>query len=230
MKEEFIKIKEDIKEIVNERFYSPMYFYFIIAWIIANWKFVYVLFFSNEGFLFGNLHLLKIDYLLSFYPVNNHFDILYNIAVLLLIPAFFSYLAVWWFTILSESFYKKYETHKQNKRVIQRELEYREKFRFAQAENKIKKLEQEQGKKDIEYEDNKEFNETLDASNEMVNVNGIMMNPSEVLYNNDYVAYRESLGSFRENLSIEKQEEKNKIDLDKKKKEIAERMWRNSSR
>jgi hypothetical protein len=160
MKEEFLKIKEDIKEIVNERFYSPMYFYFIIAWIITNWKFVYVLFFSNEGFLFGNLHLLKINYLISFYPINNYFDILYNIAVLLLIPAFFSYLAVWWFTILSEIFYKKYELHKQNKRVIQREIEYTEKVRFAKVEREVRDIESD--KNDIKYEDNKEFNETLD--------------------------------------------------------------------
>ena len=36
-------ILEDAKEVVKQRFFSPMYFYFILSWIITNWKFVFAL-------------------------------------------------------------------------------------------------------------------------------------------------------------------------------------------
>lgn len=54
---------KDFSEVIKERAFSPMYFYFIIAWIVANWKFVYVLLFVGQD----NLDVLKLDYMLSLY-------------------------------------------------------------------------------------------------------------------------------------------------------------------
>lgn len=198
MKDEFNKIKEDLKEVISERFYSPMYFYFIIAWIVTNWKFVYVLLFANQENVFNEEGISKISLLSQLYSFDSLLNISVSVLHLVIIPATFSFVAVWLLSIWSEKFFKKYETHKQNKRVIQREIEYRERFRFVQAENKIKKIEQEQGKKDIEYTENEDFNNSLDEVEESIEVGGISFKPSEILYNNDYEAYKEALVEWYE--------------------------------
>ena len=196
MKSTLNKLKENIIEVINERLFSPMYFYFIIAWLITNWKFVYILIFADTKLVFNEIETSKIDLLSNLYKVNSPVDLWFNLTHLFLIPLLFSFVAVWWLTKASEVFFHKYETYKQNKRITQRELEYKEKVRFFNIEREIR--ESESDKKDIKYEDNKAFNGYLDNIQDSISIGNINLRPSEVLYNTDYEAYKESLKEWRE--------------------------------
>ena len=42
IKETAKEIYNNVSEVLTERVFRPMYFYFIISWSIINWKFLYV--------------------------------------------------------------------------------------------------------------------------------------------------------------------------------------------
>lgn len=191
MQEEIKNIVKNTGDIIKDRFFSPMYSYFIISWVLWNWKFVFVLLFVDNI----PQNLTKIDYLLSFYSVESYFSILYNFIILFVGPAVSTFVFMWWLSILSEKFYKKSEQHKQNLRVIDRELKYDEKVKIANREREIRDLESD--KKKIQYFDNKEFNDYLDESQNDLDVFGYKMRPSEVLYHNDYEAYKEKFEDWK---------------------------------
>ena len=186
---------EDILEIAKERLFSPMYFYFIIAWVITNWKFVYVFLFADEEFL----KIPKLDYLINLYPCDTWWKILWNIIVLFIIPAISAYIAVWWISRISERFYERYEQFKINQFVIRRKLDYTAKVQESKEKREIREIESD--KKDTDFEDNPDFNDFIDEWSPNVEVIGIQMRPSEVLYNNDYEAYKQELLGWQENLS-----------------------------
>lgn len=190
------KIKDGIEEIVKERFFSPMYFYFIIAWFVTNWKFVYVFGFAESTFSINGEQISKIEYLWSAYPIDTFEHVLMTVIHLFVVPALFSWFAVWKLTSISELFFERYETYQQNKRVISRELEYKEKVRFFNIQREIREAESD--KKDLKFEENKTFNAYLDNTQETVMVGGVSMRPSEVLYNTDYEAYKESLKEWQD--------------------------------
>ncbi len=186
---------DDILEIAKERLFSPMYFYFIIAWVITNWKFVYVFLFADEEFL----KIPKLDYLVSLYPCYTWQNILWNSMVLFIIPAISAYIAVWWMSRISEKFYERYEQFKINQFVIRRKLDYTAKVQEANEKREIREIEAD--KKNTDFEDNPDFNDYIDEWSNDVEVMGIRIRPSEVLYNNDYPAYKQELLVWQENLS-----------------------------
>ena len=105
-----------------------------------------------------------------------------------------TYVAVWWLSRLSEKFFERNEEYKSNKRVIERKLEYSEKVKISREQKEIRDLESD--KKSIRWEDNSEFNQSIDDANNVL-VSGIDMQPSEVLYNSDYEAYKEQFVKVR---------------------------------
>lgn len=195
MENTFTKVTEtasdafkSIAEITKERIFTPMYFYFIIPWVITNWKFVYTLLFVNNQVIWDTQGVLKVDYLAQMYGFN-----LWSIFHLFLIPIFVSYLVVWWFSLVSEKFYQRYEEHQTNKRVIKRKIEYEEKLGYAISEREIR--EQKFDDK-IPLDRNTDFNEWLDEQNDLVKIGEVSMLPSEVLYNTDYKAYQAALEDY----------------------------------
>lgn len=185
------EISEDIREVIKERFFSPMYFYFLMSWIITNWKFVFALLFVDIKDIEGS----KLDFLISFYPVND-WVVLWTISKLVLIPAFSSFVFVWLFSQLSEKFYKRNETFKMNMEAIKRGLVYQFKRDQKVEDIKLRKLEVE--KQVVGYKDNEVFNSDYDDDNEDVNLSGSPFLRSELLYNSDYDLYIESLNEFKE--------------------------------
>jgi hypothetical protein len=194
------EIIKDTKEVVIERFFSPMYFYFIMAWVIYNWTFVYSLLFV-ESTIFKKF---KLDYLLSFYPTKGFEDYLHNFWYVLLGPAVSTYILIWWISIWSEKSFKRFEEYKLNKKTIKRLLEYKEKVKIAKEEREIR--DQESDKPEIRYIDNQEFNAWLDASQENVKVGTISFSPSEVLFSTDFDSYKDALEEYN-NRVIEEEEE-----------------------
>jgi hypothetical protein len=193
------EILKDTKEVVIERFFSPMYFYFIMAWIIYNWTFVYSFLFVDST----KFKKYKLDYLLSFYPTNDFGDYLHNFWYVLLGPAVSTYVLIWWVSIWSEMSFKRFEEYKLNKKTIKRLLEYKEKVKIAKEEREIR--DQESDKPEIRYIDNREFNKWLDDSQENVMVGTLSYSPSEVLFNTDIKSYIEALEEYK-NRDIEEEE------------------------
>ena len=179
---------KSVAEITKERIFTPMYFYFVTAWIVTNWKFVYTLLFVDNQVIWDTQEVLKVDYLAQMYGFN-----WWSAFHLFLIPIFVSYLVVWWLSLVSEKFYQRYEEHQTNKRVIKREIDYREKLGYAISERQIR--EQKLDDK-MQYNDNRDFNEWLDEHNTEVSVGGVPMLPSEVLYKTDYLAYKTVLDDY----------------------------------
>lgn len=206
---------KDISEIFKERVFSPMYFYFIIAWVITNWEFVYSILFLKQDFLYKSESLLKIEYLESFYSFNLWSPMIISIFKLFLIPAVSSFVFVWWLSKISESFYEKTEEHKQNKRVINKWIEFQEdkkiKLKLYYINQKLEKEKKEISKdisiSSIDYQDNQEFNDWFDEINDIVKIWDIEYLASESLFNNDPEAYKEKLKSWKdENLKDEMKE------------------------
>ena len=194
------ELLEDTKEVVLERFFSPMYFYFILSWIIYNLTFIYSFLFVESK----ELKKLKVDYLLSFYPVDSFSNIALNVWYVFVGPAISTILFIWCFSILSELSYKRFEQYKTNKRTIKRLLDYEEKVKIAKEEREIR--DQESDKPEVRYIDHEDFNKWLDDSQDNVVVGSLSYSPSEVLYNTDYQSYKEALEEYNNQV---KQEENN---------------------
>lgn len=184
---------KSIVEIATERIFTPMYFYFLGSWIVTNWKFVYSMFFADEETILQAHHMLKVEYLLRMYSAEWFLPLWHSVLKLFIIPAVSSFVIIWWLSIISEMFFRKYEEHQMNKRVIKRDIKYREKVHYAKSEREIREQEFDPR---IKYEDNHDFNESLDEKYESVNIGGTVMLPSEVLYNTDYKAYVAALNEY----------------------------------
>lgn len=182
------KAFEKAGELIQDRLFSPMYFYFLISWIVANWKFVYTFFFVDEETILKTQQILKVDYMAQMY----HLDIT-SVIHLFIIPAISSFVFVWWISLISNKFYRKHEENQMEKRAVLREIEYKEKVRLAKSERTIREAESDIG---VKYGENEEFNDFLDDGGEKVIVAGIEMLPSEVLYNTDRKAYVDQLNSW----------------------------------
>lgn len=189
----FSNAVKSVVEITKERIFTPMYFYFLGSWIIANWKFVYSMFFTDEETILRTHQMLKVEYLLGLYSAEWFLPLWYSALKLFIIPAIFSFVIIWWLSILSEMFFRKYEEHQMNKRVIKRDIEYREKVHYAKSERVIREQELDNR---IKYENNSNFNESLDERYSSVTIGKTVMSPSEVLYNTDYKAYVEALNDY----------------------------------
>lgn len=183
---------KDAQEVIKQRFFSPMYFYFLLSWIITNWKFVFALFFISSDDIYGE----KLDYLINFYPLSD-LSWIWSITKLIIIPAASAAVFVWWFSQLSEKFYKRNETFKMNKEAIKRGLDYD--FKKKQKIEDIELRELEVEKKVVDYKDNIEFNDDYDSLNEIINLSGSTLLPSRVLYDSDYDLYIESLNDYNLN-------------------------------
>ena len=180
---------KDAQEVVKQRFFSPMYFYFLLSWIITNWKFVFALFFISSDDIYGE----KLDYLIGFYPLND-LNWIWSITKLIIIPALSSAVFVWWFSQISEKFYKRNETFKMNKQTIKRKLDYQVKVGIAEEQRKIRETESD--KDEIRFEDKSEFNTWLNESLENINVGKLQFLPSEVLFNTDFESYKAQLKEY----------------------------------
>ena len=150
------------------------------------------------------LKKLKVDYLLSFYPVDSFSNIALNVWYVFVGPAISTILFIWCFSILSELSYKRFEQYKTNKRTIKRLLDYEEKVKIAKEEREIR--DQESDKPEVRYIDHEDFNKWLDDSQDNVVVGSLSYSPSEVLYNTDYQSYKEALEEYNNQV---KQEENN---------------------
>ncbi len=91
------------EDTLKERISSPFYGYFLISWIIFNWKFIYIAFFVSEEKIFQKTGLLREEYLWLNSPV----DVLGNIFQFVLYPFMFSLFAIFVLPYISQLFFWK---------------------------------------------------------------------------------------------------------------------------
>lgn len=189
-------ISNGVSHVVSERIFRPLYFYFIIAWSITNWKFLYTFLFANEKSIIEQKGIMKVEFLSNFYQFNTNHEIFISLLMLIVIPAVSTFVVIWWLSKLSALAVQKNEEHNQEIKSIKRKILYKDKVDYAKEQRQIRDAESD--KKDIRYEDNDDFNEDYDAASDDINIAGTNLKASEVLYNNDYDLYVEALREFRE--------------------------------
>ena len=182
-------------KILEERVFSPMYFYFIISRVLWNWKFVYVLLFVDQS----NLMREKLDLMTSFYTFDSWWCFLLTVLYLLWWPLFTTWLAIQPLTWLSNKITKYYEKNQQVKRLEIHKLQFQEILLKAYEE----KQQQEKGtrKNMLEYKENPGFNDRIDneyPSIEIWEMTGFPV--SEALYHTDYQAYISLLENYKNDI------------------------------
>lgn len=187
-------------KILEERVFSPMYFYFIISRVLWNWKFVYVLLFVDQS----NLMREKLDLMTSFYTFDSCWNFWLSLLHFLLWPVFTTWLAIQPLTWLSNKITKYYEKKQQDKRLEIHKLQFKEILLKAYEEKQQQEKEAEKLK--IEYKSNSEFNDWIDQTFAPSEWEGIQIGEvtgfpvSEALYYTDYEAYISLLENYKNDI------------------------------
>lgn len=184
-----------IGKILEERVFSPMYFYFIISRVLWNWKFVYVLLFVDQS----NLMREKLDLMTSFYTFDSWWCFLLTVLYLLWWPLFTTWLAIQPLTWLSNKITKYYEKNQQVKRLEIHKLQFQEILLKAYEEKQ--QQEKEARKNMLEYKENPDFNDRIDKEYPSIEIWEMTGFPvSEALYHTDYQAYISLLENYKNDI------------------------------
>jgi hypothetical protein len=125
---------QSLKKYLKDKLSSPFYGTFIISWLLWNWKAWYVTFFIDSNLLFQTKGILKIDYILSFYPWGYFLNSIYFFIP----PLVSAYLIIFWLPRITRKFYKK---SLKNENVIKL-IKLEEDRIIAEAEEKTFKAEE----------------------------------------------------------------------------------------
>lgn len=146
---EFIQSTHDA---LQERITSPFYGYFLVSWLIFNWRLVYVAFLIDQETLFEKTGMLRIEYLNSLLPKIFSLELIMQFFIL---PFLLTILFFWVFPYVTRIFYKKSLLNQQRLSIIAINVSRQEKAeetklsqeetnllmqenRRAQEENKIR--------------------------------------------------------------------------------------------
>ncbi|MFZ3043841.1 MAG: hypothetical protein WA058_01900 [Minisyncoccia bacterium] len=98
------EILDSTENALRDRLTSPFYGYFIIAWLLVNWRIVYAAFFINQAILMQKTGLMRNEYLQSIIP--SHSTLAWWLNFLLL-PFILTCLAFWVFPVFTRRFFRK---------------------------------------------------------------------------------------------------------------------------
>jgi hypothetical protein len=99
----FNEAKESLEKNLSDKLVSPFWGTFISSWCAWNWKAWYITFFVDSELLMQSKNILKIDYILSYYPSNHFLAIAYSVTP----PLVASYFIVFWLPKLTKIYYAK---------------------------------------------------------------------------------------------------------------------------
>jgi hypothetical protein len=174
------EIYESIKERLSEKLGSPMYWDFVIAWSIINWKYIYITFFVSEELILQERGMLKNEYLLlTLVPYTDSIQV-YIIIVLwkfLFFPGLVAVFAIYFLSKLDFIIFrkvhslkneKKDEQYKQDKKLLesQKEVLVAEQER-KEVENQIRESLSDEDLWDIEFNKSKSVPIFAAALNEL---------------------------------------------------------------
>lgn len=112
---------------LEERISSPFYGYFIVGWIITNWKLVYASFFLDQDKIFQKTGLLRNEYIQTIFPVDQWFWLNFFI-----IPIAFTLVFFWISPYWTRPIFRKSIRNKKALKVI--ELQESQEVRREQKE------------------------------------------------------------------------------------------------
>ncbi len=163
-----------VRDMLNERMGSAMYGTFAISWCLTNWKALFITFFVSQQEIYEKTLLLKNEYLLSLYPLQDKTDILFFALKIFIIPSALSYIFIWQLPKLEFIFFRQHysnkinkeeEVYKQQKKLLNLEKKLLEdKEKNVELEKNIQVEMTDEQKWNIEYEDSKkdeDFKESL---------------------------------------------------------------------
>lgn len=142
---------------------NPLIGNFILAWVVTNWKIVYVTFFISEEFFMENdfakqFPLGKVSYISSlyaFFDVSRPFLVFTTWLHLIVIPATTAYLLVWQLPKLSIiAKLRNIDFHNQEERAIflKESARNKERSETATKEERAKQVQLDEQKKTLEKE------------------------------------------------------------------------------
>jgi hypothetical protein len=125
---------------LKDRVTSPFYGYFLISWILVNWKFIYIAFFIDQEILIKTTGLLRNEYLNNLVPAFSpsfwlHFFI---------VPFTVTVLAFWVFPYVTRIFFRK----NLRNHIALKVIELRETSRSTKAKTDLVQVETELIKKE----------------------------------------------------------------------------------
>lgn len=93
---------------LNDRVASPFYGYFLISWLMLNWRLPYVAFFVGEEYIYEKTGLIRIEYLdtLAYFPTT-FYEFMWFLLKSLVGPFFLTIVFFWFLFPISKSFYRK---------------------------------------------------------------------------------------------------------------------------
>lgn len=118
-KEFFGKENEFIESVdiaVQERITSPFYGYFIVSWIVLNWKIIYIAFFVNQEKIIEKTNLLRHEYLSSSFPLYLSWK---HFWLFLIYPFVLTTLFFWLFPYITRFFYRKSLKNQKKLKIIE---------------------------------------------------------------------------------------------------------------
>lgn len=140
----FSEVKKSLEKNLDEKLVSPFWGALIISWIIWNWKAWFILFFIDSNLLMQSKGLLKIEYILNFYPLNHLLAIVYSVSF----PLLFSYFAVFWLPKITRLYYSKALDFEYENKIIKERKE--EKYFSARGSKLMKEKEVLETEKEVE--------------------------------------------------------------------------------
>ncbi|QQR76340.1 hypothetical protein IPJ63_02435 [Candidatus Nomurabacteria bacterium] len=89
---------------IKERITSPFYGYFIVSWLMVNWKIIYIAFFINQEEIYNKYNVLRNEYLSTIFPSIYSWDHWFNFLILPILLTFFFF---WVSPKITRIFYRK---------------------------------------------------------------------------------------------------------------------------
>jgi len=150
---------DEIITIFKERISNPFFRYFIISWILWNYKFIYFLFFLDESIFYKIHNLSKFDYLIqNIYFYNTWYC---NLWLFVIAPLISTWVLIF---ILPEFTYLFLDKHNENKKKEDRIL-YNYKRSVKIKENDLMNLDLEN--KDIKIKQVQKEEELIEAKKKL---------------------------------------------------------------
>jgi hypothetical protein len=160
-------ILESCRKNLSDKIISPFYGAFIVSWSVWNWKIWYITFFIDSNLLSQKNNILKLNYILSFYPSS-----FFNIFHLFVLPFASAWFFIYIFPKITIKFYEKSLENENKIRKIKLEkekdflekkeakLEVEKKIIKKEAEVGIEKEKSEKSREKIWDEEYDKFKET----------------------------------------------------------------------
>ncbi len=137
------EILASVQIAASERFASPFYGYFILSWLIINWRLVYAGIFLDQTLLFEKTGLLRNEYLSALSPLPYSFAFIF---FFLIYPFLLTIVILWIFPYGTRPFFRK---NIQNK-IALKVIELKELRKEKEEETQLKKEETELIKTEIQ--------------------------------------------------------------------------------